>query len=548
MLRLLARALIALLTLGSTIVALPKVSRTGKYLYTEDGNRFFIKGIAYQTQIADNLADGAACARDLPFLQKLGVNAIRAYSASSSLDHDECMSALSNAGIYVMQVFAISLAPPSEHTLNGSIDTTLPTWSTNILDQYLRTIDAFEKYDNVLAYNVGNEVVKPSATQAAPFVLAAARDVRAYLNSIGSSALVGYASIDGSSTFVQDIAGFFACDRSGDTASIDLFGLNNYEWCGNAPNTTFDKLNQEFGDYPVAAYFSEFGSENCNPNPRVWTEIPVMFSTPMSNVWSGGLAFSYFPHHDGNTGHEFGMITVSADNASITTNADFDNLAEQYGAVTLPATPAKASVPPSTLPACPTGWNVSATLPPTPDDAACGCLADALSCVFVPPTADYTVLVGELLGIACGLAAGAGGSCANISADGASGTYGRVAMCDPTIRLSYVMSQYYELEHGLSTACSFSGNATVNTGPDAGRGGSAGAAASCIASAAVFTPSAPPVLTPGAGASNSKASSGAGSGLGGSSSGSVRSGVHVWAGMSAVVGCVIGGMLWTLGG
>jgi hypothetical protein len=51
----------------------------------------------------------------------------------------------------------------------------------------------------VLAYNIGNEVVtETNNTVAAPFIKAAARDVKAYLKSKGSSALVGYASTDGS--------------------------------------------------------------------------------------------------------------------------------------------------------------------------------------------------------------------------------------------------------------------------------------------------------------------------------------------------------------
>jgi len=40
----------------------------------------------------------------------------------------------------------------------------------------------FKKYDNVLAYNVGNEVVTaPNETSIAPFIKAAARDTKAYL-------------------------------------------------------------------------------------------------------------------------------------------------------------------------------------------------------------------------------------------------------------------------------------------------------------------------------------------------------------------------------
>lgn len=47
--------------------------------------------------------------------------------------------------------------------------------------QYIRTIDVFSKYDNVLAYNVGNEALTNDAVQAAPFIKAAARDTKAYL-------------------------------------------------------------------------------------------------------------------------------------------------------------------------------------------------------------------------------------------------------------------------------------------------------------------------------------------------------------------------------
>jgi hypothetical protein len=57
--------------------------------------------------VTDPLADTVGCTRDLPLLQKLGINTIRAYSVDSSLNHDSCMSAFSAAGIYTM--YAIGL-------------------------------------------------------------------------------------------------------------------------------------------------------------------------------------------------------------------------------------------------------------------------------------------------------------------------------------------------------------------------------------------------------------------------------------------------------
>ncbi|KAG2150349.1 Glucanosyltransferase [Suillus bovinus] len=170
--------------------AIQAVTRNGRYLYTADGNRFYIKGVAYQEQGAvvasasnpflepstfiDPLSNGTTCTRDLPYLQELGVNAIRAYSINSSLNHDSCVETFSNAGIYTI----IDLSLPG----NGSMDRDAPSWTTNLLDLYIETINIFSKYNNVLAYNVGNEVViAANGTAAATFVKAATRDVKAYL-------------------------------------------------------------------------------------------------------------------------------------------------------------------------------------------------------------------------------------------------------------------------------------------------------------------------------------------------------------------------------
>ncbi|KAF7289228.1 1,3-beta-glucanosyltransferase [Mycena indigotica] len=559
----------ALLASIPATIALPKITRTGRYLYDENGTRFFIKGLAYQTQgivipgpdnplgnpstYVDNLADSAACARDLPNLQKLGINAIRAYSVDSRLNHDSCMAALSGAGIYVI----LDLTLP----LNGSIDTTLPTWSTNLLNQYIDTINLFNKYDNILAYNVGNEVLTADATNAAPFLKAAARDTKAYLNSIGSSALIGYADIDGASSFRDAVSAYLSCDPSGKndgSTSIDLFGLNNYAWCGNAPTTTYNTLNDEFKDYNVAAYFSEYGSENCNPGTRPWTEVGTLFATPMSDVWSGGIAFSYFPAAAG--GHEFGMATLSSDNKTVTTNADFDNLVSQYGKLTsLPTTPAKSSVPASTFGTCPAENNAleaSTTIPPTPNTDACTCLHNKLPCLFKPATSDFNVVLGTLTGVVCSLLGQVGGSCADIGTNGTTGVYGTVASCDPATRLSYAFSQYYELTARAATSCDFAGNATLSDSVKSSPANvvaPSSAVSQCLTSpSAVFTPKAssgapgPSGSAGGGGGGNGSGGNGGNGGGNGGSNNTNDASVPMRVGVVTVMMAVLGGAAFVL--
>ncbi|KAF8155936.1 glycoside hydrolase family 72 protein [Crassisporium funariophilum] len=548
-----APALLTLLTafIAGTVQAIPKVTRTGKYLYTDTGSRFFIKGIAYQEQgvvihsddnnfgepstFVDPLALGDACKRDLPFLQELGVNAIRVYSVNSSLNHDVCMNLFSQAGIYTI----IDLSLP----LNGSIDRLAPSWGTNILNQYITTIDVFSKYDNVLAYNIGNEVVLGDSTAVAPYVKAAARDTKAYLKSKSSSILVGYAAINGASTFREPLAKYLTCDPSGansDSTSIDLYGLNDYSWCGDSTfQGSYAGTTSSFADYNVAAYFSEYGC--ILTPPRLWTEAPVLFGTDMAPVWSGGIAFSYFPATSAQG--EFGMVTISADGSTVTTSADFDRLKTQYGLVTsFVDSPAQSAAAASSYPACAaanTGFVASTTLPPTPNEAACKCLESTLSCHFTPQSSNYTGVLGALIDEGCGMLGQLnqpGVSCVDIGGDGQTGVYGRVADCDPTIKATYVMSQYYDANNRNVQACSFSGNGTVNPNAPSSAGAASAAASSCISNpGAIFTPTTP-ATTKGPASTNK-----------GGSGGNTTGAASALANPSALIGMTVTALLSVMG-
>ncbi|ESK98183.1 glycoside hydrolase family 72 protein [Moniliophthora roreri MCA 2997] len=515
-----ATVLVAAASYVFSVNAISKVTRTGRYLYTDDGNRFYIKGIAYQEQgvvvqdpnnpfgepssFFDPLADANACARDVPHLSDLGVNTIRVYSVDSTKNHDSCMQALSDAGIYTI----IDLSLP----LNGSIDRVNPSWSTNILNQYINTIDAFSKYDNVLGYNVANEAVLSDGTGISPYVKAAARDIRAYLNSKSSSALVGYAAIDGDPSWRNALANYLACDPSGsnsDATAIDIYGLNNYEWCGDSTfQNSYAGTTSDYENYNVVAYFSEFGC--VSQPPRLWTEVEALFSSQMSNVWSGGIAFSYFPASS--AAGQFGMVTVSSDGRSVSTSEDFTRLKDMYANASGPNSPSRGSVTAS-YPACspPTSAFVaSTTLPPTPDENACNCLQNTLSCKFTPATANYSGVLGELVGTACGLLSQRSISCEDIGGNGTTGTYGRIAGCDPSIKLSYVMSEFYEASNRDGQACSFSGNGTVNPLAPSSAAAANAAASSCISNpSSTFIPSGPSGSAGGGSSSSGSGNNGA---------------------------------------
>lgn len=152
----------------------------------------------------------------------------------------------------------------------------------------------------------------------------------------------------------------------------------------------------------------------------------------MTPVWSGGVAFSYFPAQSDQG--QFGLVDISTDNTTATPNSsgDFGRLQAQYNNVTFINSPTQGSSA-ATYPSCPSAndtFSASTNLPPTPNESACDCLEQALSCRFTPITSDYSVIVGQLIDTACGLIGSKNGNCNDIG--GGNGTYGIVSGCDPS--------------------------------------------------------------------------------------------------------------------
>ncbi len=156
--------------------------------------RFYIRGVDYQpggsSDLADPIADTDGCKRDIKKFKDLGLNTIRVYSVDNSKNHDECMNALADAGIYLVL---------DVNTPKYSINRESPDVSYN--DKYLQyifaTVDKFVKYKNTLAFFSGNEVINdgPSSVTA-PYVKAVTRDLRNYMSARNHRQVpVGYSAV-----------------------------------------------------------------------------------------------------------------------------------------------------------------------------------------------------------------------------------------------------------------------------------------------------------------------------------------------------------------
>lgn len=492
---------ISLLLHGVSAALDPIVIKGSKFFYKTNGTQFFIKGVAYQSGIGssgsgtvsdsssytDPLANATTCKRDIPYLQKLGTNTIRTYALDPTLDHDDCMQMLQDAGIYVIS----DLGEP-----DLSINRASPAWNLELYDRYTAVVDAMQGYTNVIGFFAGNEVTNNATySPASAYVKAAVRDTKAYISSKGYRAMgVGYAADDDASVR-KYVADYLNC---GDSAnSIDFWGYNIYEWCGDSSYVKSGYINRtaEFKDYNVPVFFAEYG---CNTQGggaagRKFTEVAALYGDLMTPVFSGGIVYEYFQEDN-----DYGLVSA-VDTSSVSTLADFGAYSSQIHAIS-PSSVVSASYTPTNTAAqsCPTvdsSWQVAATgLPPTPDAAVCNCMVSTLTCTVSDSvsSSDYDTLFSEV----CGYNDGA--ACVEITANTTAGTFGAYSMCNATQQLSYAFNAYY-VKEGTSDACDFDGSAQIVK--------AAGAASSCSSIIAAATSNAATANESGGSSSGAAASS-----------------------------------------
>lgn len=340
----------------------PIVTNGNSFFYSDTNERFYIRGLDYQpggsSNLTDPLADPATCERDIKYFKQLGINTVRVYAMDNTKDHQECMDKLADAGIYA--IFDVNT--PFASIVRGNASEC--SYNTMYLNEVFASILSVAKFNNTLGYFAGNEVINDDeSTEAATYVKAVVRDMKTFLKNRNLRQIpVGYSAADVDANRLTS-AHFFNCGDD-DMARVDMFGFNDYSWCGDSSFTTsgYNVKVQEFSNYSVPLFFSESG---CNKvSPRTFTEIEAIYSTEMTNVFSGVLIYDY----DEET-NNYGL--VSLDGSSVTPNQDFDNLQSMFSKVPDPKDNggAQTNLDISECPSHSSLWLASNSIPDTPKGA-----------------------------------------------------------------------------------------------------------------------------------------------------------------------------------
>jgi 1,3-beta-glucanosyltransferase GAS1 len=349
-------------------------------------------------------------------------------------------------GIYIIS----DLSAPGE-----SINRDSPSWTVEIFQRYISVIDEFSSYDNILGYFAGNEVSNNNSnTDASAFVKAAVRDTKAYMASKNYRQVpVGYAAND-DADIRDSIATYFACPP--EAASVDFYGINIYEWCGNSTfeSSGYAARTAEFEKFPVPVFFSEYGC--IVPKPRLFTEVQAIYGSEMTGVWSGGIVYEYFQETN-----DYGLVTQVG--SSVTPLADYTALSSQLNNINPTRVQSASYTPSNTAPACPTTatstWLAATNLPPTPNEGLCNCAPATFGCAAKSSLSASNIT--SLFGYICG---DLSVDCSGINADGnAPGQYGAFSPCNATVKLSWLMNKYYNSQNKQASACDFGGAATTRS-------------------------------------------------------------------------------------
>jgi 1,3-beta-glucanosyltransferase GAS1 len=255
----------------------------------------------------------------------------------------------------------------------------MPTWTDSQYQAYAAIFDSFAKYSNTLGVFIGNEVIaRANQSEAAPYIKAATRDMKAYRDKKGFRKIpVGYSAAD-IAELRPMLQNYLTCGKDTED-SIDFYGLNAYEWCASDNDfqtSGYKTLNDMAAGYPVPIFFSETG---CNTNrPRLFKDQNAILGPEMNSLWSGAIVYEWIEEQN-----DYGLISYGPPQGNAVgdnieggflrkgtptpVQPDFSNLQAVWKTLNPKGTPKAAYKPDITAPACPKstagGWLLDGDVP-----------------------------------------------------------------------------------------------------------------------------------------------------------------------------------------
>ncbi|RLN88625.1 hypothetical protein BBJ28_00006278, partial [Nothophytophthora sp. Chile5] len=308
------------------------VVRGNKMYNAKTGERFFMKGMTYEYAVSDEYYDKYSKAAIADHLDGLDYNTLRLYNINPTSSYKNFMTDMAALGVYVL----VSASPDNDEyygkyrystitkslscsgaVSSGSgtktVDQTETCYPALLLEYGKKIIQNFAQYDNTLGVVVANEIMQADLT-AGSCVKAYVSDMKSWMSVNGKKVRIlplAYAAADSSygteitnadDYHVLKIQGLLCGDKMTDgmmVESIDIYLINEYRWC---PDSTFAEAYQRYIDMaqgvPIVIAFGEYGCKSTSSVPREWGMIQYLYDEPsatkeFSEVWSGGLAYSY---------------------------------------------------------------------------------------------------------------------------------------------------------------------------------------------------------------------------------------------------------------
>ncbi|KAF2469097.1 uncharacterized protein BDR25DRAFT_229953, partial [Lindgomyces ingoldianus] len=273
----------------SAVFAIPTIEAKGAKFFTSDGDQFYVKGVAYQHSITDvnNLVNGDQCKIDAPLIKELGANVVRVYSVDPTLNHDTCMNAFADAGIYVL----VDMSTPT-----FSINRADPSWTKELRNAFAQVVDGFQQYDNLLGFFAGNEIVNDvKSTGAAAYAKAVIADMKAYRDLMQYRKIpIGYSASDGESIRLLQ-QNYFDCGS--DAIAADFYAFNRYSWCNDSSFTEsgYDKMYDDADGYNIPIFLSETGCVTGSGNTplRTFDDQVAILGRQMNDRYSGNIIYEW---------------------------------------------------------------------------------------------------------------------------------------------------------------------------------------------------------------------------------------------------------------